>query len=114
MHNSAITQHTGRINTHIMRTILLSVSLLALAVACTNTAEAGHSRTNGTCLEDATHYQNMIVNGKRSDAPLYEQSKATRDEAVEQKTQGNWEKCEELMEEALRMIRKTGGEYPTE
>ena len=38
-------------------------------------------------------------------------SKETRDLAIEQKVQGNWEKCEELMEEALRMIRKP---YPTE
>jgi hypothetical protein len=28
--------------------------------------------------------------------------------------QGDWEKCEELMAEALRMIKKTAGEYPTE
>ena len=97
-----------------MRTTILSVSLLALAVACTNTAEAGHSRNNGTCLDDATHYQNMIVNGKRSDAPLYEQSKATRDEAVEQKTQGNREKSQELMQQALRMIRKTAAQYQTD
>jgi hypothetical protein len=27
---------------------------------------------------------------------------------------GDTEKCEEYMEEALRMIRKTDGEYPTE
>ena len=26
----------------------------------------------------------------------------------------NYWKCEQYMEEALRMIRKTGGEYPTE
>ena len=53
----------------------------------------------------------MIVNGKRSDAPLYEKSKQTRDQAIEERVQGNWEKCEELMEEALRMIRKP---YPSE
>jgi hypothetical protein len=28
--------------------------------------------------------------------------------------QRNVEKCEEYLEEALRMIRKTNGEYPTE
>ena len=93
-----------------MKTIL-SVSLLALLVAYSTPAEAGHSRGNGTCNDDAIHYQNMIVNGKRSDAPLYEQSKQTRDQAIEERVQGNWEKCEELMEEALRMIRKP---YPTE
>ena len=56
----------------------------------------------------------MIVNGKRSDAPLYQQSLEMRDKAVAEKTQGNVDKCEEYFEEALRMIRKTGGEYPTE
>ena len=80
----------------------------------TLTAQAGHSTGNGTCLDDATHYQNMIVNGKRSDAPLYQQSLEMRDKAVSEKTQGNVDKCEEYFEEALRMIRKTGGEYPTE
>jgi hypothetical protein len=94
-----------------MKTIVFLVSLLALTVACSSTAEAGHSRGNGTCNDDAIHYQNMIVNGKRSDAPLYEQSKQTRDQAIEERVQGNWEKCEELMEEALRMIRKP---YPSE
>lgn len=94
--------------------LMAILSAIVLLSIMTLPAKAGHSTGNGTCLDDATHYQNMIVNGKRSDAPLYEQSKATRNEAVEQKTQGNWEKCEELMEEALRMIRKTGGEYPTE
>ena len=93
-----------------MKTIL-SVSLLALLVAYSTPVEAGHSRGNGTCNDDAIHYQNMIVNGKRSDAPLYEQSKQTRDLAIEERVQGNVEKCEELMEEALRMIRKP---YPTE
>ena len=91
--------------------ILLSFVLL---MCLTVPAQSGHSRGNGTCNDDAVHYQNMIVNGKRSDAPLYTQSLQTRDQAIEQKVQGNWEKCEELMEEALRMIRKTGGEYPTE
>tara|TARA_A200000159_G_C7285075_1_gene323202 strand:+ start:113 stop:397 length:285 start_codon:yes stop_codon:yes gene_type:complete len=94
-----------------MKTIALLVSLLALTVACSSTAEAGHSTGNNTCNDDAVHYQNMIVNGKRSDAPLYNKSKETRDLAIEQKVQGNWEKCEELMEEALRMIRKP---YPSE
>ena len=41
---------------------------------------------------------------KRSDAPLWEQSKAMRDKAIAERVQGNTEKCEEYMEEALRMI----------
>jgi len=44
-----------------MKAIALLVSLLALTVACSSTAEAGHSRGNGTCNDDAVHYQNMIV-----------------------------------------------------
>ena len=56
----------------------------------------------------------MIVNGKRSDAPLYEQSLVTRDLAIQKRVQGDWAACEVLFEEALRMIRKTDGEYPTE
>ena len=94
-----------------MKTTLFLVSLFVLAVSCSTPAEAGHSRGNGTCLDDATHYQNMIVNGKRSDAPLYQQSLEMRDKAVAEKTQGNIDMCEELFEEALRMIRKP---YPTE
>ena len=94
-----------------MKTTLFLVSLFVLAVSCSTPAEAGHSTGNGTCLDDATHYQNMIVNGKRSDAPLYQQSLEMRDKAVAEKTQGNIDKCEELFEEALRMIRKP---YPTE
>ena len=53
----------------------------------------------------------MIVNGKRDDAPLITQSKAMRDKAH---TYNSIALCEKYMEEALRMIRKTGGEYPTE
>ena len=34
--------------------------------------------------------------------------------AVEMNVTRDIAKCEEYMEEALRMIRKTGGEYPTE
>ena len=51
---------------------------------------------------------------KRSDAPLYEQSKAMQVKAMQQRVIGNHAECEDLMEEALRMIRKTNGEYPTE
>ena len=91
-------------------------SLIITALICCfhMHAMAGHSTGNGTCTDDAVHYQNMIVNGKRSDAPLYEQSQAMRDKAIQEKVQGNWAQCEIYMEEALRMIRKTDGEYPTE
>ena len=74
-------------------------------------AQSGHSRGNGTCDDDKTHYENMIVNGKRDDAPLIAESKAMRDKAH---TYNNYQLCEKYMEEALRMIRKSGGEYPTE
>tara|TARA_B100001057_G_scaffold489219_1_gene575035 strand:+ start:645 stop:935 length:291 start_codon:yes stop_codon:yes gene_type:complete len=94
--------------------LMAILSAIVLLSIMTLPAKAGHSTGNGTCLDDATHYQNMIVNGKRSDAPLYQQSLEMRDKAVAEKTQGNVDKCEEYFEEALRMIRKTGGEYPTE
>ena len=71
-------------------------------------AKSGHSQNNGTCADDRTHYENMIVNGKRSDAPLYDESLAMRDKAH---TYNNYKLCEKYMEEALRMIRKP---YPTE
>ena len=58
------------------------------------------------CIRDS-----MIVNGKRDDAPLITESKAMRDKAH---TYNSIALCEQYMEEALRMIRKTGGEYPTE
>ncbi len=74
-------------------------------------AMAGHSTSNGTCDDDKLHYENMIVNGKRDDAPLITESKAMRDKAH---SYNNYLLCEKYMEEALRMIRKTGGEYPTE
>ena len=51
---------------------------------------------------------------KRSDAPLYEQSKVVQAQAVAKRVVGKHADCETLMEEALRMIRKTDGEYPTE
>ena len=85
--------------------ILLSVVLLTML---TVPASAGHSQGNGTCDDDKTHYENMIVNGKRDDAPLITQSKAMRDRAH---TYHNYLLCEQYMEEALRMIRKP---YPTE
>jgi hypothetical protein len=92
-----------------MKHTLLALTLLGIT-ACSQ-AEAGHSRGNGTCEDDKLHYENMTVNGKRSDAPLYAESQAMRDKAH---TYQNIALCEKYMEEALRMIRKTGGEYPTE
>tara|TARA_B100000579_G_C22327321_1_gene618874 strand:- start:11 stop:292 length:282 start_codon:yes stop_codon:yes gene_type:complete len=88
--------------------ILLSVVLLMCMLV---PAHSGHSTDNDTCDDDKTHYENMIVNGKRDDAPLIDQSKAMRDQAHKYK---NYKLCEKYMEEALRMIRKTDGEYPTE
>ena len=85
--------------------ILLSVVLLTML---TLPASAGHSQGNGTCEDDKTHYENMIVNGKRDDAPLIAESKAMRDRAH---TYHNYLLCEQYMEEALRMIRRP---YPTE
>ena len=85
------------------------ITLLALVFA--TTTYAGHSQGNGTCDDDKLHYENMIVNGKRDDAPLIDRSKEIRDQAH---TYNNIALCEKYMEEALRMIRKTGGEYPTE
>ena len=64
-----------------------------------------------TCDDDILHYENMTVNDKRSDAPLYAESQAMYQKA---KNKHNYWKCEQYMEEALRMIRKTDGEYPTE
>ncbi len=91
-----------------MRSFLLA-SLFVVATACSTPAEAGHSRNNSTCLDDVVHWQNMIE--KRSDAPLYEQSKVVQSQAMGKKVTGRTEECETLMEEALRMIRKP---YPTE
>ena len=87
---------------------LLLATILFWATACSQ-AEAGHSQGNGTCEDDITHWSNMI--GKRTDAPLYEQSKEMAKQA--QLKASVWQ-CETFMEEAIRMIRKTDGEYPTE
>tara|TARA_B100000965_G_scaffold399229_1_gene418782 strand:+ start:131 stop:406 length:276 start_codon:yes stop_codon:yes gene_type:complete len=89
--------------------LLLTILFLFATVAVITDVNAGHSRGNGSCVDDYTHWNNMI--NKRSDAPLWQQSKDTRDLAISERVQGNIEKCEELMEEALRMIRKP---YPTE
>ena len=48
---------------------------------------------------------------KRTDAPLH--SKSLKMAELAQKASSVWQ-CENFMEEALRMIRKTDGEYPTE
>ena len=90
---------------------MLKYVLLLLCVL-TVPAQAGHSTGNGTCTDDIIHWQNMIE--KRSDAPLYEDSKEMQSKAVGAKVTGKTDECETLMEEALRMIRKTDGEYPTE
>ncbi len=113
MHSVLKGPHTrSPLNTHMkLLATLLAILLLSVLVV---PAKAGHSTNNGTCTDDAVHYQNMIVNGKRSDAPLYEQSLVTRDLAIQKRVQGDWAACEVLFEEALRMIRKTDGEYPTE
>ena len=89
---------------------ILAMASILLMTAC-STAEAGHSTGNGTCDDDILHYDNMTVNGKRSDAPLYAESQAWYQKAI---NKHNYWKCEQYMEEALRMIRKTAGEYPTE
>ena len=89
---------------HIMKSLVLALMICCFYLE----AMAGHSRGNGTCDDDKTHYENMIVNGKRDDAPLIAESKAMRDRAH---TYHNYLLCEQYMEEALRMIRKP---YPTE
>ena len=82
----------------------------AILVSISTLAWAGHSQNNGTCDDDITHWSNMIE--KRSDAPLYEQSKEMAKQA--QLKSSVWQ-CEPFMEEALRMIRKDGeGNYPSE
>ena len=89
---------------------ILAMASILLITACSH-AEAGHSQNNGTCDDDKLHYANMTVNGKRSDAPLYDKSQTLYSLAL--KSNSVWQ-CENLVEEALRMIRKTDGEYPTE
>ena len=66
-------------------------------------------RRGEPCDDAITHWSNMIE--KRSDAPLYAKSKTMAELA--QKAGSVWQ-CENFMEEALRMIRKTDGEYATE
>ena len=87
---------------------ILAMASILLITACA-TAEAGHSTGNDTCDDDILLWSNMI--DKRTDAPLHAQSIIMADLA--QKATSVW-KCENFMEEALRMIRRTDDEYPTE
>ena len=90
------------INMSIMRSLIIALFI------CTS-AWAGHSQNNGTCDDDITHWANMI--NKRTDAPLYEKSLKMAELA--RKSSSVWN-CENFMHEAIRMIKKTDGEYPTE
>ena len=95
-----------------MRLISLLLAVVLLSIM-TLPAKAGHSRGNGTCTDDAIHWQNMI--DKRSDAPLWEQSKIIQSQAMEKRVTGDVTGCETLIEEALRMIRRdASGNYATE
>ena len=98
--------------THMKHQILAWILALLFVFSIHTVTVAGHSTDNGTCTDDIIHWQNMIE--KRSDAPLYEQSKIVQAQAVGKRVVGKHAECETLMEEALRMIRKTDGEYPTE
>ena len=100
--------HSGKINTHIMKSLVLTALICCFYLD----AMAGHSRGNGTCMDDITHYNNM--KNKRTDAPLHAQSLAMYDKAIGKRMANKQAECEDLVEEALRMIRKTDGEYPTE
>ena len=51
------------------------------------------------------------MKNKRTDAPLYSQSKENYERAIGKKLAAKPEECEAFIEEALRMIRKP---YPTE
>ena len=89
--------------------ILLSFVLLMCLIV---PAQSGHSSGNGSCTDEMIHYQNFEA--KRSDAPLFTESQQWRDKAVEMRVTGNTTKCEEYLLEAIRMLKKVGGEYPTE
>ena len=89
--------------------ILLSFVLVTML---TLPASAGHSSGNGTCTDEMIHYQNFEA--KRSDAPLFTESQQWRDKGVEMRVTGDTTKCEEYLLEAIRMLKKTNGEYPTE
>ena len=85
--------------------ILATLSLMFM-LACSQ-AQSGHSQN--TCDDDILHWSNMI--DKRTDAPLHARSLEMA--SLARKATSVW-KCETFMEEAIRMIRKTDGEYPTE
>ena len=88
------------------------LSSFVLLMCLTVPALSGHSSGNGTCTDEFIHYQNFEA--KRSDAPLFTESQQWRDKAVEMRVTGNTTKCEEYLMEAIRMLKKTDGEYPTE
>ena len=94
-----------------MRSIGILLSFILL-MCLTVPAQSGHSSGNGTCTDEMIHYQNFEA--KRSDAPLFTESQQWRDKAVEMRVTGNTTKCEEYLLEAIRMLKKTNGEYPTE
>ena len=94
-----------------MRSIGILLSFILL-MCLTVPAHSGHSSGNGSCTDEMIHYQNCEAN--RSDAPLFTESQQWRDKAVEMRVTGNTTKCEEYLLEAMRMLKKTNGEYPTE
>ena len=94
-----------------MRSIGILLSFVLL-MCLTVPAQSGHSSGNGSCTDEMIHYQNFEA--KRSDAPLFTESQQWRDKAVEMRVTGNTTKCEEYLLEAIRMLKKVGGEYPTE
>tara|TARA_Y100000592_G_scaffold97100_1_gene167041 strand:- start:798 stop:1082 length:285 start_codon:yes stop_codon:yes gene_type:complete len=94
-----------------MRSIGILLSFVLL-MCLTVPAQSGHSSGNGSCTDELIHYQNFEA--KRSDAPLFAESQQWRDKAVEMRVTGNTTKCEEYLLEAIRMLKKVGGEYPTE
>ena len=94
-----------------MRSIGILLSFILL-MCLTVPAQSGHSSGNGSCTDEMIHYQNFEA--KRSDAPLFTESQQWRDKAVEMRVTGNTTKCEEYLLEAIRMLKKTNGEYPTE
>ena len=51
------------------------------------------------------------MESKRTDAPLYAESKENYGKAIGKRLSGKYAECEAFIEEALRMIRKP---YPTE
>ena len=89
-----------------LKTISLIIILIGLGFGVAN---AGHQRDNRTCNDYIFHYNNM--ESKRTDAPLYAESKENYGKAIGKRLSGKYAECEAFIEEALRMIRKP---YPTE